>query len=85
MHFNRPLPKSFFSDVIPEDAMVSDGINHLVYVYGDRTSIGGLLNDTVRSKRVMIFRYISVTLGLVMVIIALVMKYREYRKRKNSK
>jgi hypothetical protein len=50
----------------------------------DSPSIDSLLENTVKSKRVMIFRYISITAGILMIIIALLLKYRAYLKDKRE-
>jgi hypothetical protein len=81
VQLNKPLQKSFFTDVIPDDAMVSDGINNLIYRKSDSPTINGLLKETVKSKRVWTFQIISVTLGIIMIIIALIMMYL---KRRNA-
>lgn len=81
---NQGLKAEFFEDVIPEDALVTDSIRDMVYAFSDRASINGLIKDVTKSKRVMIFRYISVTVGLALIVLALFMKYREYQKRKNA-
>jgi hypothetical protein len=50
----------------------------------DSPSIDSLLENTVKSKRVMIFRYISITAGILMIIIALALKYLAYLKNKRE-
>jgi hypothetical protein len=79
---NQGLEADFFVDVIPEDALVTDSIRDMVYVFSDRASIDDLLKATAKSKRVFIFQYISVTAGIIMIIIALIMMY--LKRRKNS-
>jgi hypothetical protein len=73
-----------FVDNIPNNAIVSDTTRGLVYKYEDHPSIDSLLKETAKSKRVFIYRYISVTAGLLMIIIALALKYRAYLKAKRE-
>ena len=65
---NQELPDSFFSDVIPENALVSDGKRGMVYRQSDHASINALLKEAAKSKRVRIFQYISVTLGIILIL-----------------
>jgi hypothetical protein len=85
IQINKRIPDSFFSDVIPDDAFVADGIRNMVYRQSDHPSIDSLLKETAKSKRVFIYRYISVTAGLLMIIIALLLKYRAYLKDKRER
>ena len=84
VQINKGIPDAFFTDVIPDDAMVADGIRGLVYRQGDHASIEGLLKETVKSKRVFIFQYISVTIGILLILIWITVKYLAYRKRKKA-
>ena len=61
---NKPIPDENFSDVIPDGAIVTDGIRNMVYIWGDHPSIGSLIKETVKSKRQTIFRNLSVVCGL---------------------
>ena len=61
---NSGLKDSYFSDVIPDGALVADSIRDMVYVWGDHPSIGSLIKETVKSKRQTIFRNLSLVLGL---------------------
>ena len=61
---NSGLKDSYFSDVIPDGALVADSIRDMVYVWGDHPSIGSLIKETVKSKRQTIFRNLSVICGL---------------------
>ena len=81
---NEGIKDNYFTDIIPDDAIVADAENVMVYKQGDRSSIEGLLKDAAKSKRVMIFRYISVTLGLIMIAIWFVLKYRKYLKKRTE-
>ena len=46
---NQGLEDDFFIDVIPEDALVTDSIRDMVYLWSDRASINGLLQSTVKA------------------------------------
>ena len=61
---NHHLSDSYFSGVIPDGALVADSIRDMVYVWGDRASIGSLIKKTVKTKRQTIFRNLSVVFGL---------------------
>jgi hypothetical protein len=85
MSLNSGIQESFFTDIIPENAVVADGIRGLVYKQSDSPSIGSLLKEHAKSKRVMIFRYISIISGLILIFIALALKYRAYLKNKRER
>ena len=72
------------SITIPANALVHDGVRGLVYNQSDDASIDSLLRGITKSKRVMIFRYISVTAGFIMIITALILKYRTYLKNRSE-
>jgi hypothetical protein len=83
MEINPDLDDAFFSDIIPEDAFVADGIRDMAYVYRDRTSIGGLLEDTVPSKKTTTLRWISTCAGLAILVLLIgVAVGRRYMRRK---
>jgi hypothetical protein len=82
---NEGIPDKFFSDIIPPNAFVFDGIRGITYMQSDSPSINSLIKETAKSKRVMIFRYISVISGLVLIFIALLLKYRAYLKAKRER
>ncbi|MDR2408421.1 MAG: hypothetical protein LBE13_09975 [Bacteroidales bacterium] len=82
---NTKILDSFFRDVIPENAMVTDSINNITYIYSDHASINSLIKETVKSKRIFIYRYISIISGLALIFIALTMKYLAYIKAKRER
>ena len=84
IEINKDYDKEYFSDIIPDDAMVADGINNLVYRQNDRDSINALLQETAKSKRVWTLQIISVTVGILMILIWIVIQHLAYRKSKNS-
>ncbi|GHT16039.1 hypothetical protein FACS1894170_13480 [Planctomycetales bacterium] len=84
LNINKGIEDTYFTDFIPDDALMSDAISNMVYKYGDHASIGDLLKETAKSKRVFIYRYISVISGLALIVIVLAMKYRQYRKNKRD-
>ena len=84
VEINKGIDDNFFTGFIPNDTLVADTVEGLVYVYGDRPSINSLLKDVAKSKRVFILQYISVTVGILLILIVLIVKYLAYRKRKNA-
>jgi hypothetical protein len=82
---NKGIDDTYFTDFIPDDVIVSDTANNIVYRWGERDSINSLLKETVKSKRVFIFRYISIISGLALIFIALLLKYRAYLKNKRER
>jgi hypothetical protein len=51
---NIAVVDSYFSDFIPEDALVSDAINEMTYKQSDSPSINSLIKETAKSKRIFI-------------------------------
>ena len=84
IEINKGLNDDYFTDFIPDDTYIADAITGLTYKASDKPSINSLLKDVVKSKRVMIFRYISVTAGFIMIITALILKYRTYLKNRSE-
>jgi hypothetical protein len=82
---NIGIEDNTFSDIIPDNAIVFDGVKGLAYKQSDSLSIDSLLKETVKSKRVFIYRYISIISGLVLIFIVLVIKYRLYLKDKRER
>ncbi|MDO5552382.1 MAG: hypothetical protein Q4G68_01350 [Planctomycetia bacterium] len=81
---NSGIPDSYFSDFLPDNTIVSDTTKDMVYKWSDRTIINGLTNEVVKSKRILFFRYISMLIGLVMMVTAVVLKYRRHRKQREG-
>jgi len=79
VQINQEIPDSFFSDVIPDDAFVFDGIRGMTYQLCDKAAIDALHKDIVKSKRVIVFCSIGVTVGVIMILIWCVIKYLAYR------
>ncbi|NQT17780.1 MAG: hypothetical protein HQ582_33805 [Planctomycetes bacterium] len=84
MEINPILDDGFFSEIIPEDAFVVDGVRNMTYVYGERASIGGLLRDTVPSKTTTRLRWISVCAGLVLIVLVISMTIRKAHMRRKG-
>lgn len=84
VEINPHLDKDYFTDIAPQGTFVLDGTRGIIYDIGDSPSINNLLKKTVKSKRVFILQYISVTVGILMILIWIIVKYLAYRKRKNS-
>jgi hypothetical protein len=85
VQINQNIPKSFFEDIIPENSFVFDAPNNLTYKQSDSPSINSLIKDTVKSKRILIYRYISIISGLALIFIALIMKFLAYLKAKRER
>jgi hypothetical protein len=85
VEINKPISEEIFSKPIPNDAFVVDDIRGICYFYENAPSIDKLLKKTVKSKRVFIYRYISIISGLVLIFIVLVIKYRLYLKDKRER
>jgi hypothetical protein len=82
---NKDIPDTLFTDIVPENAIVFDKSRNMIYKQSDHASIDSLLKETVKSKRVFIYRYISIISGLVLIFIVLVIKYRLYLKAKRER
>jgi hypothetical protein len=82
---NSGIKENFFTDVFPENTLVSDAIRNMVYKQSDSPSINSLIKETAKSKRIFIYRYISIISGLALIFIALGLKYRAYLKAKRER
>jgi hypothetical protein len=82
---NKTIEDKEFVDFIPDETLVSDLFNNLVYKFCERPTIQGTLEKTVSSKRVFIYRYISIISGLALIFIALGLKYLAYLKAKRER
>jgi hypothetical protein len=85
IRINQGIDDAFFVDFIPKNALVADGIKGMTYRWEDHASIDSLLRDTVKSKRVFIYRYISIISGFALIFLVLAMKYRQYLKNKGER
>ena len=85
IRLNEEIKDDFFVKHIRDDLLVVDIPNNLSYRWSDRPSVGGLLKETAKNKRVWTLQIISVTVGILMILIWIVIKYLAYRKSKNSK
>jgi hypothetical protein len=74
---NENVDDSYFTNIIPDNALVSDGIRKLVYKQSDHASIGALLKETVKPKSTRLYQRISVITGLIMIVIAVVFEIRK--------
>lgn len=75
---------TMFKNVVPDNAIVFNSIRNMSYIQRDGASINSLLKDVVKSKRVFFYRCLSVSIGLAMIIIAVVVKYLRHRKMKKN-
>ena len=78
------MAPAFFQDIIPDGTIVVDGIRNMVYKWGDRASIGTLIKETVKSKRQMIFRNLSLVLGLCFIACWGIVEWRKRRLQKGE-
>jgi hypothetical protein len=85
IQINQGIKDDFFTDFIPNDAFVSDLDNKLVYKQGDKASINSLLKETAKSKRNFFWNYVSIVTGLLMIFVALSLKYLAYLKAKRER
>ena len=81
---NGGIPDRFFEDVIPDGAIVIDGIRKMTYSWGDRPSIGSLIKNAVKSKRQTIFRNLSLILGLCFIACWGIVEWRKRRLQKGE-
>lgn len=81
---NIKLKDSFFEDVIPDGALVADSIRDMVYMWGNHSSIGSLIKETVKTKRQTIFRNLSVILGLCFIACWGIVEWRRRRLSKGD-
>lgn len=75
---NKGITDAFFTDITPEHSFVFDSVRKMTYMQSDSSSINSLLKETAKSKRVWIFQIISMTLGIVLILIWFIIKYRQY-------
>lgn len=59
MQVNPVLDPSVFSDIIPDNVMVADGIRGTAYVQGDRLSIGSEIEKNVDQKSRNMFLWVN--------------------------
>lgn len=70
VQINRPIVNGVFANIVPEDALVADYTRGgIVYKQSDSASIGGLLKETVKSKRSTTLRTVSIAVGVVLIAI----------------
>jgi hypothetical protein len=85
IEINKNIPDNYFTDFIPDNVIVADSVNNLVYAYKDRPSIEETLKSVIQRKNITIFRWISLISGLALILIVLVIKYRLYIKNKRER
>jgi outer membrane lipoprotein-sorting protein len=78
IEINPKVDKDFFENVIPEDAFVTDGIQGITY-FGNSTSINDLLKRVAKSKRQWFWQIASMTTGIILIIIWIIIKYMKHR------
>jgi hypothetical protein len=74
---NNKIDKNTFTDIFPDDAVVSDMVHQATYKWGDHPSINGLLKETVKPKSTRLYQRISVITGLIMIALAVVFEIRK--------
>jgi hypothetical protein len=85
IEINKPIDSNLFEGFIPNDAFVVDSTRDICYMQSDHPSIDNLLKETVKSKRILMFRYISIISGFALIFIALGLKYLAYLKAKRER
>ena len=78
---NRRIRDSFFENVIPDDAMVMDEIRVMDYRWRDRNLLDLPEEERAAVRRQRVFRATCASLGLVLIALAFVLKYRSGKKR----
>jgi hypothetical protein len=81
---NKKIGDELFTNIFPDDTVVADAVHNLVYTWSDRPSIEATLKSVVKSKRVWTFQIISLTVGTLLILIWIIIKYRAYLKEKNG-
>jgi hypothetical protein len=74
---NSGIKDDFFTDFFPDNTIVVDKTKGMIYKHGDSASIGSLLQETVKPKSTSIYNKISIIVGLIMIVIAVVFKIRK--------
>jgi len=82
VELNKEIDPKTFTDIFPEDVLVADLVRNLSYEWSDRPSIDAILDKAVKSKRVWTLQYISLTLGILLLLAWFIIQYRAYLKRK---
>ncbi|MCL2004953.1 MAG: hypothetical protein FWG73_02205 [Planctomycetaceae bacterium] len=84
MEVNPAIDPNFFADVIPENAFVIDGVRGLTYFQSDSPSINDTLKAVAKSKRTWFLQYLSLTVGCILILLVVVVKYIKYLKQKQT-
>ena len=79
VELNKEIDPKTFTDIFPEDVLVADLVRNLSYEWSERPSIDSTLDKAVKSKRVWIFQIISMTVGIILILIWIIIKYVKYR------
>jgi hypothetical protein len=74
---NEKIDDSYFTNIIPSNALVLDNTRKLVYKQSDSASIGSLLQETVKPKSTSIYNWISIIVGLIMIVIEIALEIRK--------
>ena len=81
VEINKGLDDDFFTGFIPDDTPVADATTGLAYLYGERL---GFLQEVVKSNRAWFLQYISLTVGCILILLVVIVKYIKYFKRKRA-
>ncbi|MCL2004858.1 MAG: hypothetical protein FWG73_01725 [Planctomycetaceae bacterium] len=81
---NNNLEDSYFTNFIPEGVIVSDTVRGMVYEWSDHPSINALIKKTAKSKRTWFLQYLSLTVGCILILLVVVVKYIKYLKQKQT-
>ncbi|MDR1383154.1 MAG: hypothetical protein LBJ67_04800 [Planctomycetaceae bacterium] len=74
---NDTIKEEVFTNIFPDNTIVSDLVHHATYKWGERPSINGLLQETVKPRSTSIYNKISIIVGLIMIVIEVVLEIRK--------
>ena len=81
---NEEIEDDFFASFMKDDLLVVDVPNNLSYRWSERPSINDTLKSVVKSKRTWFPHYLSLTVGCLLILLVVVVKYIKYLKRKQT-
>jgi hypothetical protein len=84
IEINKGVDDKVFTDIIPKNAIVMDGIGKSVYRYGSRASVEGMRSETTKTKSQwkIGFIWLNVIALIVLVCIFVLRKWYKFRRNK---
>jgi len=82
---NKGVEVTYFTGRFPESTLVFDREANFSYLQSTSPSINALLKETAKSKRVWFWQITSMTLGIILILIWIIIKYVKYRAYLASK